>query len=265
MAPDSPAVTAVIQALGAHALLAFGVALTLVLTGVAILWHLAQRYGLRSKESRWPPLAYLVAYLAVGFGVIASAAALFAEIAEMLGDGKQLGRLDQLFSDTVQATLSPGVFRAFALLTHLGDPLTLAGLGLAVAGVLLWRRHYGLCVGWALALCGNAVLNTVLKRIFERTRPVHDNLKAFADGWSFPSGHASGSVVAYGMLAYLALRLLPFRWHLSALLLAMALAVTVGSSRIFLRVHFASDVVAGFASGAAWLALCVTATKCKRV
>ena len=104
MAPDSPAVTAVVRALGNHALLAFGVALLLVLAGVTVLWHLAQRYGLRRQESRWPPLAYLAAYLALGFGIIASAAALFAEIADMLGDGKQLGRLDQLFSDSMAHT-----------------------------------------------------------------------------------------------------------------------------------------------------------------
>ena len=77
-------------------------------------------------------------------------------------------------------------------------------------------------------------------------------------GFSFPSGHSSGSVVAYGMLAYLALRLLPIRWHLPGLLATVALAFTVGASRLFLGVHFASDVIAGFASGAAWLAMCIT-------
>lgn len=77
-------------------------------------------------------------------------------------------------------------------------------------------------------------------------------------GFSFPSGHSSGSVVAYGMLAYLSLRLLPVRWHLPSLLAMVALALTVGASRLFLGVHFASDVMAGFASGIAWLALCIT-------
>jgi undecaprenyl-diphosphatase len=51
---------------------------------------------------------------------------------------------------------------------------------------------------------------------------------------------------------------LPLRWHLPAMMVAVALAWTVGASRCFLGVHFASDVVAGFASGAAWLALCIT-------
>ena len=111
------------------------------------------------------------------------------------------------------------------------------------------------------------MLNTVLKRIFERTRPVHDNLRAFADGWSFPSGHASGSLVAYGMLAYLAVRLLPARWsdaRLPALLLATAVVFIVCASRVFVQVHFATDVLAGMASGSAWLAVCIGALELVR-
>ena len=264
---DSPALRNAVQSLASHALPAFGLALLTLLALACAAWWLVQRYGLRRETSRFTPLAYLVGYLALGFGLIIGAAALFAEIAENLGDGRAMGRLDQLFSDTIQTTLSPGTFRAFAMVTHLGDPLTLTGLGVAGAGFLLWRRHYGLCIGWVVAMAGNAVLNPVLKRIFERTRPVHDNLRAFADGWSFPSGHASGSVVAYGMLAYLAVRALPARWtaaRLPVLLLATAVAFTVSASRVFVQVHFATDVLAGMASGSAWLAVCIGALELRR-
>jgi undecaprenyl-diphosphatase len=109
-----------------------------------------------------------------------------------------------------------------------------------------------------IALAGNGLLNQTLKQIFGRVRPLDPEGSVLAQGFSFPSGHSAGAVVAYGMLAYLALRLLPARWHLSALLTAVALIFTVGASRLFLRVHFASDVIAGFASGTAWLALCIT-------
>ncbi|MDP1741387.1 phosphatase PAP2 family protein [Polaromonas sp.] len=261
MTPDSPAVTASVQALGTHALLAFGAALLLVLVGVAVLWQLAQRYGLRREESRWPPLVYLAAYLALGFGIIASAAALFAEVAEMLGEGPQLGRLDLLFSDALRDSSSKSVLRVFAALTHLGDPVTLAVLCLLVALILLVQRQPWLAAGWVMAIVGNALLNPALKAIFARSRPAHDQSLVFADGWSFPSGHASSSVVAYGMLAYLLVRLLPPHWpasvRLVAVLLATVLAFTVGSSRVFLQVHFVSDVLAGFASGTAWLAVCI--------
>lgn len=264
---DSPALRHAVQSLASHALPAFGVALMVLIAAVCGLWWLGLRYGVRSETSRFAPLAWLLAYLALGFALITGAAALFAEIAENLGDGRKLGQLDLLFSDTVRATVPLSALRVFALLTHFGDTLTLTGLCVAGALALLWQRRYGLCIGWVLAFVGNALLNRMLKSIFERTRPVHDHGLAFADGWSFPSGHASGSVVAYGMLAYLLVRLLPARWsaaHLPLVALAAALAFTIGSSRVFLQVHFASDVLAGFASGAAWLAVCIGALELAR-
>lgn len=264
---DSPALRNAVQWLASHALPAFGLALTAVIAAVCILWWLGLRYGTYRETSRFPPLAYQLAYLALGFALITVAALLFAEIAENLGDGRKLGQLDLLFSDTLRDTAPIGALRVFALLTHLGDTATLTALCIAGAAALLWQRRYGLCMGWILAFVGNALLNRTLKSIFERTRPVHEHGLAFADGWSFPSGHASGSVVAYGMLAYVLVRLLPARWsaaHLPLVALAAALAFTIGSSRVFLQVHFASDVLAGFASGTAWLAVCIGAVELAR-
>jgi len=222
--------------------------------------RLLQRHGVQRETSRFTPLTWLLGQLALGFVLIVSAAALFAEIAENLGNGRKLGALDLLFSDTVRATAPLGALKVFAVLTHLGDTATLTGLCIVGAGVLLRLRQRALCIGWIVAFAGNALLNRLLKSLFQRTRPVHDNVLAMADGWSFPSGHASGSLVAYGMLAYLLLRLLPARWsaaRLPLVALAVALAFTVGSSRVFLQVHFASDVLAGFASGTAWLTVCI--------
>lgn len=264
---DSPALRNAVQSLASHALPAFGVALLGLLAAVWGLWRLALRYGVHRETSRFAPLTYLLAYLALGFALITGAAALFAEIAENLGDGSKLGQLDLLFSETIRSTLSPGAFRVFALLTHLGDPVTLAGLCLMGTLALLWQRHYALCIGWVSAFGGNAVLNPMLKSIFERARPVHENSLVFADGWSFPSGHASGSVVGYGMLAYLLVRVLPASGsaaHLPLVALAAALAFTTGASRVFLQLHFATDVLAGFSSGAAWLAVCIGAVELAR-
>ena len=264
---DSPAVRDAVQALASHALAAFGIALLLLLCTVWGVWRLVQRYGVYRETSRFAPLAYLVAYLALGFGLIIGAAALFAEIAENLGDGRKLGQLDLLFSDTLQATLPDAAVRVFTVLTHLGDPVTLIALSLAGLLALLWQRRYGLCVGWVLATGGNAVLNPVLKSIFKRARPLHESGQAFASGWSFPSGHASSSVVVYGMLAYVLVRWLPARYAIARLpvvIAAAALAFTVGCIRVLIRVHFPSDVLAGFASGTVWLAVCIAAIEAAR-
>lgn len=264
---DSPAVTDAVKALATHALPAFAMTLLLVLAGVAALWWLLQRYGVHREASRLPPLVYLLGHLLLGFALISGGAALFAEIAENIGDGRQLGQLDVLFSDTIRSTISTTSLQAFALLTHLGDPTTLTALTVLVASVLLLRRQFWLCAAWVLTVAGGGLLNKLLKGIFERARPPHEHGLAFADGWSFPSGHSSGSVVAFGMLAYLVTRFLPANraaLRLPILLAAAALAFSVGSSRVFLQVHFASDVLAGFAFGAAWLAVCVGAVEVGR-
>ena len=264
---DSPAVREAVQSLASHALPAFGIGLLLLLCTVWGLGRLVQRYGVYRATSRFAPLTYLVAHLALGFGLIVGAAALFAEIAENLGDGRKLGQLDVLFSDTLQATLPGAAVQVFTLLTHLGDPLTLSVLGVTGALALIWKKRYWLCAGWVLAIGGNAVLNPVLKNIFQRARPLHEAGQAFAGGWSFPSGHASSSVVVYGMLAYVVVRWLPARYaaaRLPVVALAAALAFTVGCSRVLIRVHFPSDVLAGFASGTVWLAVCIAAIEAAR-
>ena len=121
-----------------------------------------------------------------------------------------------------------------------------------------------LAFGWVAAVAGNALLNVTLKQVFARVRPVHDDGLVLAHGFSFPSGHTSGAVVAYGMLAYVAMRFVPPRSHLALMLAAVALAFAIGASRMFLRVHFASDVIAGFASGSAWLAVCIASIELTR-
>lgn len=261
MPADSSALNTTVVTLATHALPLYGVLLACVLVVAAGGWWMLHRYAVHRESSRFSSLAYLVGRLVLGFLLIIGAAALFAELSEVLGDGEKAGALDLLFSDTIRATASRSTLQVFAALTHFGDTLTLTTLTVLAAAALLWWRQRWLCAGLLTAVLGNAALNHTLKAIFERTRPIHDNGPVMADGWSFPSGHASGSVVVYGMLAYVVLRLLPVGasngWRLATVLLAAAIAFTTGCSRVLLQVHFATDVMAGFASGAAWLTVCV--------
>jgi undecaprenyl-diphosphatase len=260
--------TAVVQALGHQGLTLFFALLALLLPTATLLWWLAQRYAVPSKTSTLPAGAFLLIRLASGFAVLVGAAAVFAEIAEALGDGPRVGQLDQLFSDALRASTAGWALQVFAWITRLGDTATLAAWGVGVMAVLLLRGRRWLALGWVLAVSGNALLNTTLKALFERTRPVHDSALVHADGWSFPSGHSSGSVVVYGMLAYVLIHSLPpamaRRASLPLVLLVTTLAFSVGCSRVFLQVHFATDVLAGFASGTAWLAVCVASIELTR-
>lgn len=255
--PEPDVLLSIVRVLGAHAPAFYCAGLAGVMLLAMAAWLGSRRLAGQHLQGRPPRPAWLFIRAAVGLAAIVLAATVFAEIAEHIGPNGRIARADELLAATLRADLGPTVLRLFAAFTHPGDTIVLSVLGFSVAVALARAGHRSLMVGWLMAVIGNALLNTMLKRIFERVRPVHDHGYASESGWSFPSGHSSGAMVAYGMLAYLALRLLAPRWHLPALLAAAALIFTTGCSRIVLQVHFASDVLAGFTSGFAWLAVCV--------
>jgi membrane-associated phospholipid phosphatase len=249
---------------GEHALMVFAVSLILAMAMVLSTWQLVQRYGLPRENGGFSPKVLLVVNLTVSFAVIVGAAALFAAIADEIGAGETLGRLDQAFADGVASAVPIGVIRAFALVTHLGDAWVLAVWCVLGAAVLTVRRRYALAIGFTLAIAGNGLLNSIIKLVFERARPVHDQSIATATGWSFPSGHSSGALVTYGIIAYVLVRVVPDGWRLPVIVAATLIAVTTASSRVFLRVHFASDVLAGFALGTFWLVACILSIELAR-
>ncbi|QRF57179.1 phosphatase PAP2 family protein [Variovorax sp. UC122_21] len=255
--PTPPALVAHAEQLGAHALGGF---LSLLLASVLIAglacW-MAQRRRLALAAEEEPDEPRLVLALALGFAAILGASSLFAWIASNLGDGRTLGLADQALTDAIAQHMPRGVILAFSWLTRLGDFATLAPVAVLVALLLWLRSHRGLALGWSMALGGIVLLNPALKQIFARARPLHDHGLAHETSYSFPSGHSAGAIVSYGMLVYLALRLLPPRWHVAAAMAGAGAIVTIACSRIFLQVHFASDVVAGLLTGLAWLVVCV--------
>jgi len=257
MALDIDTLIALTGWIGAHAWPLFCAALLALILTVGAGAHVLRRPLRALSAQREPRPLLLLAGLAMGFAGVLGLAELFADIAEGLGDGHPMGRMDDALSRAIGQHTPPPVLQAFAWLTHLGDPAWLTLVCIAVAAALWLRRHRILALGWLLAVAGNALLNTTLKQVFARARPFHEDGLVAASGYSFPSGHTSGTVVAYGMLAYLACNLLPPRWHVPAIAAAAAIAFTTACSRVFLRVHYATDVLAGLCSGLAWLAVCI--------
>ena len=201
--------------------------------------------------------------LVAGLVLLLCTGAVFTGLARLLGDGRRLQQLDEALSRLAPQQLPAAALQAFGWLTHFGEPKVLMALAVVVA-LLLWlgrRRDLALC--WVAALAGNALLNPALKAEFARARPLQHAMASPELGFSFPSGHSSGAMVAYGMLAYLAWRLQP-RLRVPAAMAAAAVVVTTAASRVFLQVHFASDVLAGLCSGLGWLALCIGSTEFAR-
>jgi len=198
------------------------------------------------REKRWLMTSLLLMSLAGG---------MFCWIAYLLETGSLL-QPDAEFSEAVRDHASPFALHYFHLITHLGNTSTLTLICVLAVLLMLWLRHFKLAAGSLLAIGGNSILNVSLKDIFERLRPINPYSEPL-DSWSFPSGHSSGSLVAYGLLAYLVMRLLPSRYHLPALLLGSSLAFSIACSRVFLHYHYASDVLAGLMSGLLSLTFCI--------
>jgi membrane-associated phospholipid phosphatase len=154
---------------------------------------------------------------------------------------------------------TPGTTTVAVLVTTLGSTAAMALLAVAV-GAWCWARGRRadavLAVG---AMAGASLVFTALKNILDRGRPPVPDRLVEVTNESLPSGHATMSFVVTGTIVVLAWA---GRSTLARVVLVMAAAAwiaAVGATRVYLGVHWFSDVLAGWAVGAAWLALCVTA------
>lgn len=243
---------------GDHAVLLFGLGFVLLWCAVTAGWWIWRRVERHGGPEPLPRQRVLIWRLVVGFAAVVVAGMGFAEMVEALDATEELGRFDVELARVLGAGLSSSTLQAFAWITRLGDTVTLTGLCIGVALLLLWRGHRRLAMAWVIAVAANGILIRLLKAIFERVRPVHEHNHAVTEaGYSFPSGHSAGAVLVYGLLAYVLIRFVPRAAQLPVLIAGASLAFAIGSSRVFLQVHYASDVLAGFASGGLWLAVCV--------
>jgi undecaprenyl-diphosphatase len=269
--------------LATHAVLLLGVGiLVAVLSIAALAWtaHFAARIRPRAQRSlgwlaarvrepevvrllvgraaRWLPSVYLAVHLSLGL-VMTVAASVFMMLAEEALAGGRLAAFDLAFARALYDTRSPAWERAFAVVSWLGTRDVLAVASVAVAVVLLVRREQLLSGGWLAAQAGGGVLNQVLKETFERARPEFAGAALEASSWSFPSGHAMGTVIFCGTGCYLLLRF-HRSWFAAAAAIAASAAwcLVMAFSRLYLGVHYASDVLAGVMGGVAWVAVCVS-------
>lgn len=181
----------------------------------------------------------------------------FAGLASQIQPGQALQRFDTALAQALADTVDRGTLQAFGALSWLGNPAPVSVLTAAVALALLWRGQRWWAAGWLLGVLGNTLLNWSVKQVFARPRPPHEHGVVLETGYSFPSGHASGMWVTYGLLAWLLCQVCPPRWHGWILVATATLVLSGPVSRVMLQVHYASDVLAGLCSGSVWLLVCL--------
>ena len=104
------------------------------------------------------------------------------------------------------------------------------------------------------------LLNVLMKHAFGRARPMFADPMLTLTTYSFPSGHVAAATLFYGLLAaFMVSRIEAWRWRVLVTVLAFLMVALVALSRVYLGVHYLSDVLAALAEGIAWLAICLTA------
>ena len=148
-----------------------------------------------------------------------------------------------------------GLTTMLRAVTTLGDRPVLVPLALVVGLTLGFRRRRWAPLAFlAIAQLGSIILYNAVKALVARPRPTIGPVVASASGYGFPSAHATQAAAVWGALAVLALRSLADRRARRAVTAAASvLVVLIGVSRLYLGVHWATDVVGGWALGALWL------------
>jgi len=210
--------------------------------------------GLYLERAVWTPGALArFAGWAVGLTVVLS----------LVGGWLATSRIpagDAAVLDAVATLRTSGTVSVARVLTFLADLSVVAALMGLLGVVLFWRFRRWDVIWLTLAAVGGALFVTgVVKVVTDRARP--DGALADTVSSSFPSGHAVRGVVVYGLIAWCLLRLARSWWRHLGVAVALLLAVATGWSRVWLAVHWPSDVLFGYVLGATWLLITLAVTQ----
>jgi membrane-associated phospholipid phosphatase len=207
---------------------------------------------MRKRKIEWKQTLFFL----MGLGFIAFLTAGFISIVDEWQE-QEIHAFDSAVYTTVNNFTTPGLTEFMRGITFIGGVKWISILtAVAVILFLVFKKYsLGLYVLFTVALGGGA--NWLLKEYFKRQRPDIEALVE-QEGYSFPSGHSMGSFIFYGALAFAVFRLYDHTW--SKVLGAAGLLILVfliGVSRVYLGVHYPSDILGGFSAGGVWLALSI--------
>lgn len=229
--------------------------------------HLRQKYPVLWSflGRRLSPGGYLGIHLTIGIVLAVLAVAFFSNIAGGVMVEKDLVEFDAALSVSLYENANPAEVTVFNTITQLAGRGATILVGVVIGIALVIYSRWLFLFGWMAAILGNSILNATLKAIFQRARPQFPNPFLVEANWSFPSGHAMGAVVLYGMLGYLFVTIINASINKFLLVsFIITLVLLIGFSRLYLGVHFFSDVVAGYVAGAGWLAIVISGIEVAR-
>ena len=176
----------------------------------------------------------------------------FAELADEVREGEGFF-FDRPILEFAHALARDGFDSWFLLFSAIGYEYGVVPFDIALVAGLAFRRRFRESIFAAAALGGAALLNLATKQFFARERPTLWESISPEDSFSFPSGHAMGSMTLAVVVVLLAW---PTRWRWFALAAMAFFVLMVGLSRVYLGVHYPSDILAGWAAALAWAVGC---------
>ena len=176
----------------------------------------------------------------------------FAELADEVREADAFP-FDEPVLRLAQAMARDGFDQWFLVFSAIGYQYGVVPFDIALVVALAFRRRFRESIFAAVALGGSALLNIAAKQAFARERPSLWQSISPEDSFSFPSGHAMGSMTLAVVLVLLAW---PTRWRWPAVGAMAFFVAMVGLSRVYLGVHYPSDILAGWAAAAAWAVGC---------
>ena len=200
-------------------------------------------------------LPLLLTIRVVGFLLAALGLWLFSAIADEILD-KESFTFDKEILLTLRELHTPVLDKVMLGFTFLGEPVILLIVCLILSIWLLIRGQRSQATILIIAAAGAIALNNLLKLLFGRARPILWERIVDVGQYSFPSGHAMISMVIFGMIGYLLSSKFPL-WRIGIISLTILLVTGIGLSRLYLGVHWPTDIVAGYAAGLVWLITCI--------
>jgi len=209
------------------------------------------------------PLTTLIATIGI-VGIVSCLFILFivAELASEVIE-KEAFVFDTSFLLWLHQFANPTLDNLMLFITNLGNPNIVAILASVTFLILLWRRYLQEAPFFGISCLGSLLLYSQLKLFFAKSRPTLWEQLISVKTFSFPSGHALCSLVLYGFIAYLLASHYP---NLSKIIypLAVILIAMIGISRLYLGVHWPTDIIAGYGVGYLWLMICITMLKLQK-
>lgn len=200
-------------------------------------------------------LPVLLTIRVAGLLLAALALWIFAELADEILEQESF-TFDQQILLTLRELHRPILDVVMLGLTYMGDPIVLVSL---CAGLSIWLLKLGersQATVLIIAASGATALNFLLKNLFGRARPMLWERVVDVGQYSFPSGHAMISLVTLGLIGYLLTTKFP-QWQGRIISLTIILVIGIGLSRLYLGVHWPTDIIAGYAAGLVWLFTCI--------